>query len=96
MAQELEHFVNPAFISCAEKRSERLRELASRDKPEVILLEDKILNGMPLAESLAAMAPVILIAPYSSQVEVGRLIAAGQVELVPRANEFGPSGGKPD
>lgn len=67
--------------------------LASRDKPEVIILEDRIFNGAPLAEALAecaAVAPVILIAAYEQQGEVARMIAAGQVEFVPRANEWAP------
>lgn len=89
LAQELEHLVNSAFISCADTPA-RLRELTSREKPEVILLEDSIFNGAPLAESLAgfaAIAPVILIAFYHRHSEVARLVAAGQMDFVPRASE---------
>ena len=54
----------------------------SRDKPEVIILEDRIFSGAPLAEARAEFAavapPVILIAAYERQGEVGRMIAAGK------------------
>jgi signal transduction histidine kinase len=89
LAQELEHVVNPACIWSAATPA-RLRQMVAREKPEVIILDDRILNGAPLAESLGefvASAAVILIAPYGRQPEVARLVATGQVEFVPRANE---------
>ena len=38
----------------------------------------------------AAVAPVILIAPYERHAEVAGMSAAGQIEAVPRAAEWAP------
>jgi len=72
---------------------DQLRELSNRIWPSVILLDDELLGGTRLAESLryfTAIAPVILLAPLERQTEVVRLVAEGELEFVARAGDFIP------
>jgi signal transduction histidine kinase len=92
LGQEVQHLVGPASVSFASSL-ERLREMASRNSPHVILVDDRLLDARPLSESVAefsAVVPTILVAPYDRQTEVARLIADGQLEFVPRSGEWVP------
>ncbi|HUJ33060.1 MAG TPA: histidine kinase dimerization/phospho-acceptor domain-containing protein [Candidatus Acidoferrum sp.] len=92
IAREIEVLVGASLV-CFAADFARLREMAARERPRVILLDDRLLVPGPLAESLAdfvAVAPVVLIAPYDRQSEVARLIADGGVEFVPRGGEWVP------
>jgi signal transduction histidine kinase len=69
----------------------QLHVLASRAAPQVILFDCDLLEGAPLADSLArltAIAPVILLAPLDRQAEIAPFVAAGDVEFVARAGDF--------
>jgi signal transduction histidine kinase len=68
-----------------------LREMAGYRRPDVIVIDDRILGPAPLGELLAefaACAPVVFIAPYERQLEVAGLIARGRVEFAPRADQW--------
>jgi signal transduction histidine kinase len=71
----------------------QLHEQLRRKAPRVILLEDAVLEGAPLAESLRHLtetAPVILLAGSPCPPEVARLVAEGEVEFVARVGDFLP------
>lgn len=91
LAQDVERFVPHAVVSFASTLVS-LRQMANRERPSVILLDDRLLEPGPLAASLAefAPAPVILVASYDRQAEVARLIADGRVEFVPRSGAWLP------
>jgi signal transduction histidine kinase len=92
LGQEVQHLVGPASVSFASSL-ERLREMANRNRPHVILLDDRLLDARPLFESVAeftAVVPTILVAPYDRQANVARLIAEGHVEFVPRSGDWVP------
>ncbi|HSY57908.1 MAG TPA: histidine kinase dimerization/phospho-acceptor domain-containing protein [Terriglobales bacterium] len=68
-----------------------LRHQLSAFTPRVILLDEEILAGAPLQESLRQLteaAPVILVAPLGLQVKIARLVAEGDVDFVARAGDF--------
>lgn len=69
----------------------QLHHLATRNRPNVILIDTSLLVGEPLAESvgpLLAIGPVILIGPPERQGESARLVAGGDVEYVCRAGDY--------
>lgn len=69
----------------------QLRELSARFQPAAILLDEALMDGMPLAEPLArlaSLAPVVLIAPVSRQSEVAAAVASGEVDFVARAGDY--------
>ena len=71
----------------------QLRELSARFEPAAILLDDNLTSGEPLAElleSLAALVPVVLIAPASRQAEIARIVATSEVDFVVRTGDFVP------
>jgi signal transduction histidine kinase len=92
LGQEIQHLVGPASVSFASSL-ERLRETANRSRPQVILVDDRLLDARPLYDSVAefsAITPTILVAPYERQADVARLIAEGQLEFVPRLGDWVP------
>jgi signal transduction histidine kinase len=92
LACELERFASADHPTIASSLLQ-LRQFASRRVPGVILLDNELLEGAPLAESLrplTAIAPVVLLAPPERQAEAARLVAGGEVEFVARAGEFIP------
>jgi signal transduction histidine kinase len=92
LGQEIQNLVRPASVLFA-PNLERLREMANRDRPHVILVDDRLLDARSLYESIAelsAVVPTILVAPYDRQADVARLIADGQLEFVPRLGEWVP------
>ena len=59
--------------------------------PRVILLDEQILAGAPLVESLRQLseaAPLILVAGVARQSEVAGLVAEGDLDFVARAGDF--------
>ena len=92
LGREVQHLVGPASVSFASSL-DRLREMANRSRPQVILVDDRLLDARPLYDSVAefsALTPTILVAPYDRQAEVARLIADGHVEFVPRLGDWVP------
>ena len=72
---------------------EELLDTLTRADPRVILLDDVLLGGAPLLESLRQLvekAPVILLAPAARQGQVASLVAEGEVEFVVRVGDFVP------
>jgi nitrogen-specific signal transduction histidine kinase len=68
-----------------------LRRQSATLSPRVILLEEAILAGAPLVESLRQLsetAPLVLIAGVARQVEIERLVTEGDVDFVARAGDF--------
>lgn len=93
-SQSLQHLVERvtrnASISLASTFS-RLREALERIKPQVILLDDRVVEGRPLAEFLAeasSRSAVVLVAPYDREPQITRFVASGDVEFVPRSGEW--------
>lgn len=90
LAQKAASIVPADSILCVDTMQD-LRDAASRQDPEVIVLDDRILGRGALAESLAQLvsaAPVILIAPYERHAEIGELVSAGTADFVPRAADW--------
>jgi len=72
---------------------ERLTEPLSGLAPRAILLDDAILDGAPLVETLRQLteaAPVILLASFERRADIARLVAEGDVEFVARTGDFVP------
>jgi signal transduction histidine kinase len=70
-----------------------LRQRSISSMPGVILLDFELLEGVPLVESiyhLAAIAPVIVVAPSEWQTEIAALVASGNVDFVARFGDFVP------
>ena len=92
VADEVGRFVNLDALTCPSSMEELLDTLARTD-PQVILLDDMLLGGAPLLESLRRLvekAPVILLAPAARQAQVASLVAEGEVEFVVRVGDFVP------
>ena len=92
LASEVRRFTKPGSLTCASSMEE-LRDTLARTPPRVILLDDTLLGGAPLLESLRQLtetAPVILLAPSGRQAQVARLVAEGDVEFVLRIGDFVP------
>jgi signal transduction histidine kinase len=72
---------------------EHFRQVAADMAIEVVLLDSEFIGNLSLEEFLrhvAVSAPVILVAPPNRQVEVARLVAAGNVEFVARTGNYAP------
>jgi signal transduction histidine kinase len=90
LAGEVERSVKAGRVATASSLLQ-LHVLASRASPQVILFDCDLLQGAPLAESLAqltAIAPVIVLASLDRQAEIAPFVAAGEVEFVARAGDF--------
>ncbi|HEY6466858.1 MAG TPA: hypothetical protein VIY69_12745, partial [Candidatus Acidoferrales bacterium] len=71
----------------------QLLELSARFQPSAILLDEALMEGIPLAEPLSRLArlsPVVLIAAVERQSEVATVIASGEVDFVARTGDFAP------
>ena len=71
----------------------QLRELGARFQPAAILLDESLIEDVPLAEPiarLASLAPVVLIAAIERQAEVAVIVASGEVDFVARTGNFAP------
>ncbi len=90
LADQVERSARAGRVATA-SNLHQLQVLASRASPRVILFDCDLLQGAPLAESLAqltALAPVIVLAPLERQAEIAPFVAAGEVEFVARAGDF--------
>jgi len=86
LAAEVERSAKAGRVKTASNLLQ-LQVLASRASPQVILFDCDLLQGAPLAESLAqltALALVIVLAPLERQTEIAPFVAAGEVEFVAR------------
>jgi len=92
MAREIERFAKPDRILAVSILA-HLCELSARFDPQVILLDDNLLQGSSAIEplhQLTVVAPVILIASGECLPEVARLVAIGNLDIVARADDFIP------
>jgi len=89
MAKEIERFAKPDRILAVSILA-HLCELSARFDPQVILLEDTLLQGesalQPLRQ-LTAVAPVILVSSGECPSEIARLVAEGNLDYVARSDE---------
>jgi signal transduction histidine kinase len=91
-SRELASLPNPAAVSVATSLPDLLERLAAA-RPRVILLDDELTDGQPLAEFLRQItesAPVVLIASPERQREVTMLVAEGKLDFVSRQGDFIP------
>jgi signal transduction histidine kinase len=90
LSRESKRYSDFGSIALAVNFAELRRQVAACS-PRVILLDERILEGAPLFESLRQLtqaAPVILVAAIARQREVVRLVAEGDVDFVARAGDF--------
>lgn len=69
-----------------------IHEALRRDAPCVLLLDERILGGAPLEETLLRLtefAPVALIAAPDRCEGISRWVARGEVDFIPRVGKFG-------
>jgi signal transduction histidine kinase len=95
MAREIERFAKPDR-TLAVSILAHLCELSARFDPQVILLDDTLLQGgsaIEILRQLTAVAPVILIASGECPPEVARIVAEGNLDIVARADDFIPLAG---
>ncbi|MGA8220930.1 MAG: histidine kinase dimerization/phospho-acceptor domain-containing protein [Candidatus Acidiferrales bacterium] len=92
LAREIQRSMPPGAVTVV-SRLVQLRERLSESGPRAILLDEAILEGAPLVESLRQLtetAPVILLASLECRADITRLVAEGDVEFVARAGNFVP------
>lgn len=92
MAAELLRFSSGAPISVAHHLSE-LRVMANRLAPKAAFLDCDLLGEAPLVETvrqIAAIAPVVLLAPIEMQAEAARLVSSGEADFLVRSGDFVP------
>lgn len=90
VAQEVERVIGKRSVSLTANLAQ-LREAIHTSRPQVILLDERLLDAGSLARSVAefsAQVSTILVAAYDRQAEVTRLITDGQLEFVPRSGEW--------
>lgn len=88
--ERLKQVLPSVSIACM-NTFERLMHTAENEHPELIVVDDRILGGGTLAESiepLATIAPVLVVARYERHGEIGRLVAAGRADFVPRSGDW--------
>jgi len=100
LAREIQRFSPPGtvqFVShlaqLRECLAQPMRESSIRAVPRAILLDETLLAGAPLVETLRQLteaAPVILLASLSRSGEIGGMVAEGDVEFVARVGDFIP------
>jgi signal transduction histidine kinase len=92
LASEVERLSGRASITVTPSFLE-LRQRSASCKPAAILVEYQLLEQVPLVASiceLAAIAPVIVVAPSEWQTEIATLVASGNVDFVARFGDFVP------
>ena len=90
LRRETERFAGFGPVVVASNFVELRRQSASFS-PRVILLDEEILMGAPLLESvrqLSGAAPLILVAGIARQTETEKLVAEGDVDFVARCGDF--------
>jgi signal transduction histidine kinase len=86
---QVRHSCSCVQAATVDKIHEALRRRASC----VVLLDDRILGGKSLEETLlrlTELAPVVLVAAPKRCEDVGRWVARGDVEFVSRVGDFAP------
>ena len=71
----------------------QIHELCTRFQPAAILLDEPLLVGTPLIETvqrLAVLAPVVLVAPVERQGDMAALVVSGDIDFVARTGDFAP------
>lgn len=71
----------------------QLRNQIVRSAPQVIVLDESVLNGSAMEEvlySLTAAVPVVLVASHDTLTSAARLVAEGDIECVARAGNYVP------
>jgi signal transduction histidine kinase len=72
---------------------DKLRRALVSGQPGVLLIDDRILSGRSLADSIRPFQsrfPVIMLASVERQREAAELVARGQIEFVAREGDFFP------
>jgi signal transduction histidine kinase len=90
LSREAGRFAGFGPVAIASDVADLRRQTASFP-PRVILLDEEILMGAPLVESLRQLseaAPLVLVAGIARQTEIERLVAEGDVDFVARAGDF--------
>ena len=90
LAAEVVRHVDRCQISAAANIAE-MHEMSRRFAPRAILLDDSLLCGAALSDTvrqLAATAPVVLLASEGRQLEVARLVASGEADFVARSGNY--------
>jgi signal transduction histidine kinase len=88
--RETERFAGFGPVAIASDFAE-LRQQSASFSPRVILLDEEILMGAPLLESLRQLseaAPLILVAGTARQSEITGLVAEGDLDFVARVGDF--------
>ena len=70
-----------------------LRQRSIACTPGAILVDCQLIEDVPIVETiyrLAAIAPVIVVAPLEWQTEIATLVASGNVDFVARVGDFVP------
>jgi signal transduction histidine kinase len=92
LACEIERFSGHASVIVTPTFLE-LRQRSTSCTPGAILVDYQLLDRVPPVESiyrLAAIAPVIVVAPSEWQTEIATLVASGNVDFVARFGDFVP------
>lgn len=83
----------PTFAIVTVPKLTSLRELAANSNPKIVFLDSDLLGGQALSAAvpqLATFAPVFVLAPVNSHVELSRLIALGNVEFIGKVGDYVP------
>lgn len=92
LTAEVEVFA-PALAIVTVPKLSSLKELAAKSNPKAIFLDSDLLDGQTLSAAvpqLAIFAPVFVLAPVNSHVQLSRLIALGNVEFIGKAGDYVP------
>jgi signal transduction histidine kinase len=92
ISREIRRRQPAASVSVAENLSQLVGGLV-HSRPRVVLLDDDLVAGAPLAEFLRQLnesAPVVLIGSFDREKEIAGLVEDGKVEFVGRLGDFAP------
>jgi signal transduction histidine kinase len=92
LERELERLSNGGHAVVV-SRLAGLREQLGETNPRVILLDENLLEGAPLAETLRQMtetAPVVLLGNAERREDLSHMVAEGDVDFVARSGDFVP------
>lgn len=90
LLREVERIMKTASITVAASLS-GLREAIERHKPQVILLDERVMEAESLAGFIAEVSPraaIVLVARYDRESQIARFVASGDVEFVTRSGEW--------
>lgn len=92
LERELERLSNGGQVVVV-SRLTQLREQLEETNPRVILLDENLLEGAPLVETLRQLtetAPVVLLGNAARREDFSHMVAEGDVEFVARTGDFVP------